>query len=389
MPDEPAPRHLPSLTSLRFVFACAVVWFHMSFVSGIFDGPLQMGLGATEPFAAGAVSGFFVLSGFVLTWVHRPGGRARAFWRRRWWKIFPNHLLAWTAAVVFFAVTTAAVPMEAPPGQTPWAAVAGLFLVQDWVPDYDVFTGFNTPAWSISCEAFFYALFPALIVVARKIPVQRLRWVWTGLAVVIVLMPLVATAVPGRMLFDWLPINERSMWFIYVFPPVRLLEFILGMVTARLIQTGTWPRVSRLQVSLAFVAFFLLLPFVPRQYAMSSAMAPALAAVIAKTALADLEGRTRRLPRPALIALGEASYALYITHFPLMMAARHLIGPDPGLAAWEGFAFVFALIALSIGLSLVVYRYFERPLMRRFAGSHRTPPQPSSAPSPAPAFSAP
>lgn len=105
---------------------------------------------------------------------------------------------------------------------------------------------------------------------------------------------------------------------------------------------------------------------------MGSAIAPALAAVIAKTALADLEGRARLLPRPSLIALGEASYALYITHFPVMMAIRHLIGTDPNLTVGARFAIVLVVIGLSVALSLLVFRYFERPLMRRWSSGRNT-----------------
>ncbi|MEU6838049.1 acyltransferase [Streptomyces rubiginosohelvolus] len=371
---------LPSLTSLRFFLALVVVWYHVSFVSGLFDGALQQGLGAASPFAAGAVSGFFVLSGFVLTWAHRPSDRFRAFWRRRFWKLFPNHLLAWAAVLVFFAVTTAEVPMTSPPGDSAGAAIANLLLVQVWVPYASIFSGFNTPAWSIAVELFFYALFPALLIAARRIPTHRLRGAWTVLALLIVLMPLVATAVPGPKMYDWLPINERSLWFIYVFPPVRLLEFMLGIVTARLLQTGTWPRVNRIVVTAAFLVFLAVLPALPPQYAMGSAIAPALAAVIAKTALADLEGRARLLPRPSLIALGEASYALYITHFPLMMAIRHLIGTDPNLTVGARFAIVLVVIGLSVALSLLVFRYFEGPLMRRWSSGRNTSrPQPADS----------
>ncbi|MFI8931530.1 acyltransferase family protein [Streptomyces sp. NPDC053474] len=367
MSDQPLSGRLPSLTSLRFVFASAVVWYHVTYVSGLFDGSLQKALSATEPLAAGAVSGFFVLSGFLLTWVHRPGEHRRAFWRRRWWKIVPNHVLAWSATAVFFAVTAAPVPMTVPPAHGVGPAAANLLLVQDWVPDADYYTGFNTPAWSISCEAFFYALFPALILAARTIPARRLRHVWTALAAMVVLLPLLATAVPGPALFDWLPVNEYSLWFIYVFPPVRLPEFLLGIITARMLQTGTWPAIGRLPIGAFFVVFFSALPFLPPQYALASAMAPALAAVIATTARADLDGRARRLPHPALLALGEASYALYLIHWPLTMTVRHLIGPRPGLPPWVGFVIALALIATAVMASLAVHQCFERPLLRRFA----------------------
>lgn len=45
-----------------------------------------------------ALSFFFVLSGFVMTWSARPGDTATAFWRRRAAKIYPLHAVTWFAA---------------------------------------------------------------------------------------------------------------------------------------------------------------------------------------------------------------------------------------------------------------------------------------------------
>ena len=43
------------------------------------------------------------------------------------------------------------------------AAASQLLLVQSWVPDERVYLGINAPAWSISTEMFFYAVFPFVV----------------------------------------------------------------------------------------------------------------------------------------------------------------------------------------------------------------------------------
>ncbi|MFF1918470.1 acyltransferase family protein [Streptomyces sp. NPDC058239] len=382
--DVPAPpSRLPSLTGVRFVLALAVVLSHMSHVSGLFDGPLQMVLGVLEPLAAAAVTGFFVLSGFVLTWAHRPGDRPRAFWRRRLWKIFPNHVLAWAFVVAFFASTGAGQVLTMRTGHSPGAAAANLLLLQGWVPDADWFFSLNTPAWSISCEAFFYALFPALLVRVLRIPTHRLRAVWAGTVLVILALPLISITVAGPVLYDWLPVNENSLWFSYVLPPVRLPEFVLGIVTARMLQTGSLPRPTRAWTGALPGAVLISMPFLPPQYALGAAMAAPMAVVIAGLALADIEGRSRLLARPAAIALGDSSYALYVIHFPLLLIARWLLGVEHTFTAWTGIPIVLALTALSMGAAWLIHRCYERPLTR--ARSHPAPriPRPTALLGPA------
>ncbi|MFI6584485.1 acyltransferase family protein [Embleya sp. NPDC050493] len=373
MSDQVLPARLPSLTSLRFVLALAVVLCHLTLISGIFDIGPESPPALLEPIATGAVSGFFVLSGFVLTWAHTPGETHRAFWRRRFWKIAPNHVLAWALAVAFFGVIVATPATVLADGDSAGAAVADLFLLQSWIPDPDFFFSFNAPSWSISCEAFFYAVFPTVLAAVSRIPARRLGSCWAALAAATLLMPLVATLVPGPPLYDWLPINANSMWFVYLCPPVRLSEFALGILTARLVRTGRWPHLTRVQVTVPAVAVLGLLPYLPAQYTLGMAMAAPLALIIAALTRADLHGRARLMHHPYLIALGEASFALYLTHYPLMLTVRHMLGVERTFAALPGIAIITALTTLSIAVSLAVYRYYELPIMRRWSRP-RTPP---------------
>ncbi|MYS86104.1 acyltransferase family protein [Embleya scabrispora] len=367
MPDKVLPARLPSLTGLRFVLALCVVLCHLSLISGIFDLEPDSPLRVMEPIATSAVSGFFVLSGFVLTWAHVPGESHRAFWRRRFWRIVPTHVIGWALAVAFFTVIVATPATVMPDGDSAGAAVASLFLVQSWIPDAGFFFSFNAPAWSISCEAFFYALFPVLLAAVSKIPTRRLGNHWAALAAATLLMPLVSTFVPGPQLYDWMPTNATSIWFVYLCPPVRLSEFVLGILTARLVQTGRLPHLNRTRVAAPAVVVFGALPFLPTQYAFGMAMAAPLALIIAALTRADIQGRARLMRHPRLVALGEASFALYLTHYPLMLTIRHMLGAEKTFAVLPGALFVVTLTVLSIALSLAVYRYYELPIMRRWA----------------------
>ena len=62
---------------------------------------------------------FFMLSGFVLTWSSKPGEKARFFWRRRFFRVIPNHVVTFVLACILVVGAT-----------TNW--LPNLLLVHTW-----------------------------------------------------------------------------------------------------------------------------------------------------------------------------------------------------------------------------------------------------------------
>ncbi|WP_438289654.1 acyltransferase family protein [Streptomyces sp. HUAS TT7] len=365
---------LPSLTGLRFLLAAAVLIAHVMAGSALFSEKVQAELSsAATPLATSAVSGFFVLSGFVLAWSYRPGNRVRAFWRRRFWRVYPCHALGWFLGALFFVVTTAPSPMAAGGRPAMRGGVAELFLVKVWVPAQEVFNGFNDPSWSVCCEAFFYLLFPLLIPAVRRLTRTGLRCAWLALGCAILVFPAVALELGGRVLPGW-PLGLNTLWFSYVFPPVRLAEFVLGMVTARLVQVGSWPRLNVPTRIGALVTAVVATPFVPLPYSLGAGYGVPFSLTIAGLAMGDVQGRIGLLARPAVVALGEASYALYIVHFPLLMSARQAVGVQHRFAVLNGVLFAVGLMVAAQAVAVLIHRWYERPIQARFA--HPAPTDP-------------
>src|SRR5207247_1477957 len=109
-----------------------------------------------------AVTTFFVLSGFVLTrsFFVTPWNRRNLvrYGVGRMARVYPVYLLS-------LAVVAPFILADRTPGKAGFAA-AHLLLIQAWLGPLPV--GWNTPAWSLSCEMFFYLMFPLSALLTRR-----------------------------------------------------------------------------------------------------------------------------------------------------------------------------------------------------------------------------
>lgn len=371
---------LNSLTGLRWIAAVLVFVFHLGYVGGSTGAAVHTVVGRA---GHGALAFFFILSGFVLTWGARPGDTARGFWRGRFVKIFPNHWATFLLVAVLMLIAGEAV-LSGP-------SMANLFLVQTWKPDLEFWISMNAPSWSLTCEVFFYALFPLLLWLVNKIPTRRL-WFASGLALAsVVAAPLVIGAVvPGTPVipYDTLgPVSLDQLWLAYWFPPVRALEFLLGIVLARLVMTGQWRRIGWLPITAVFVVFQIFAMNSP-SHLLGLVALPALSVVlvIPEFAARDVRGDRSVLGARWLVWLGEVSFAFYLLHKIVMGFGQDMINGEVWNAEWPlGQWLVFGVItfAITLGLAALLHVFVERPLMRRFAKPRAKRPQ-ATVPPPAP-----
>lgn len=339
---------LPSLTGLRFVAAFLVFCVHVSISGLLAPSHAQHAFGRAVGAGAVGVSFFFILSGFVLTWSARPGDTAARFWRRRGVKIYPNYVIALAVALVGLAVTSRAAGLS--------VVVPNLLLVQSWWPDPDVHFGANSVSWSLACEAFFYLLFPWLLPLLARIRPGRL---WAAAAVcsaAVFCVPVVATLLPAG----------RHYWFVYVFPPVRLLEFVLGILMAMIVRSGRWPRIPVWPVAALLVVAYGVTPYFPTDAETSAVTLVPFTLLIAAVADADVSGRASVWRSRPAVWLGEISFAFYLIHQSVILdLMRGLDAQDssPATAA----AISVAALALSLALAAAMHRFVEIPMMRKFS----------------------
>ncbi|MGW4200820.1 acyltransferase family protein [Streptomyces sp. NPDC004726] len=331
---------LPSLTGMRWAAAFVVFAFHVGnfrYFSGDSAQVVDWAFGA----GATGVSFFFILSGFVLAWSARPGVGARRFWRRRIARVYPVHLVTAVAALVL-AFTL--VPRFRPSGLAEGAA--NLLLVSSWKAEW--WQALNPVSWSLICEAFFYATFPALYAGIRRMGPRGLEALTVACTATVILLP-------------WLNSSYALEWTLHSFPLARFPEFVLGVAIGRLVQTGQWRGPgSEAAMGLTLIGYFLAYQFPgPGSYAAYTVIG--LACLIPAAALNDLHRAPSLWRRRWLVRLGEWSFAFYMVHILVMRTVEPFVGTRPGFGSLPALAVAAAVFAVSLALSWALYRWVEQP----------------------------
>ncbi len=358
--------HLPALTSLRFFAALHVVIFHL-YTMHITSGPVwYRNLSSIGYVGVGL---FFVLSGFILTYTY--AGRswtARSFLQARFARVYPAYLFSLFVTAPSFLYASVVLRNADIPFYTWFKAhlfVSWTFpvvLLQSWVPQASL--AWNSPAWSLSDEAFFYAIFPVLIVWLAK----KSRWAVATLAFLAWALSLALSS--GYAIFKpdgVLRVDDQSLhlfWldFVKFHPLARAPEFLVGVCLGFLFLRNSIDRKWATPLVLAGIAMSVLVvafsPHIPYTVLHDSILTPAFAAIIYGLALRPswvsiLEIKPLRL-------LGDASYSLYLLH-SLMIGMY--FNPFQGMHN-QGFIRVAIGIAIMAGVSILAFLYIEQPARR-------------------------
>lgn len=243
--------HLNGLELLRYVLGMYIVLYHTchyDILPSWITRTVEMGFVGT--------STFFILSGFILSYVYLKGNGSDniylreekgSFLMKRFANLYPIHIfsLIITLIVVYYLGVLKIEPKDALSSiryvmydsnnyspieklhhfmsntEMTIAFIMNIFLLQSWNPYY---LTFNAPAWSISMLFFMYLLFPFIAPYLSK--VKRPMWGLLLTNVVYISFPIIFIALN---LFDmpFTGILNRN-------PLMRLPEFISGILLCNL-----------------------------------------------------------------------------------------------------------------------------------------------------------
>ena len=283
----------------------------MDFLPGIIKGWCQSGYEA--------VTFFFVLSGFILTYVYsssREDGSLnvprRRFQIARLAEVGLAYYLALVLMLPAFIYGVAVAGIISLDRFVP-ATLAVPALLQAWLPP--VAFSWNGPAWSLSVEMCFYASFPYLLLQTTR--VARRDLVLAAAAAVVASAAIRANAqslLPGYS-------TEWRSFFTYL-PLFHVPSFVFGMALGRLFLFGRdrSPLGNQLSLVLASVVLALVLGFrssLPAWFVSDALLVP-LYGVVILAAAGMHSSTTGILASPVAVLAGEASYSMYILHTPVV-----------------------------------------------------------------------
>lgn len=335
--------HLPALDAVRGIAACSVVVAHII-------GPVELG--------AMAVQVFFVLSGFLITWLLLRELDAtgevslKGFYARRTLRIFPAFYVFWILCLI--AARLRAAPIN-------WSeAMAAFFYMGDYYtalhPSHaQQFMGIT---WSLGVEEKFYLLWPTVFVLFRK-NLRRLLWIVIATVAVICLY---RAAVYSYALFpvDYLRYSFDS----------RFADILVGCgfaIALKLAKVEPLLRVVDRVKILPFIAAGMLLWLVFRESVMAEdwfyLFAMPLNSLIMGVMLLQLVflGSMRGytwLDNPVLRYLGRISYSLYLYHIVMIASVQYYL---PHMRQRYSFPLMFIL---SLIVASASYRFIEEPFLR-------------------------
>ena len=365
-PRESSPAYPPdlrALTSLRIFLAVGVVLFHFQLQTDH-----ALGYSPIIERSRLAVDAFFMLSGFIMAHVYGAAFAAGTFSYRQFLvariaRLYPLHLVVLGATLVMVIVATVLGVAYEARTYSAQGFVEAVFLVHAWFPT-DVGINWNGPTWSLSAEWFAYLTFPLFAAIALKLRLRPLVLLLVGVAGFLLL-----DAAYRHQFGKVLPRAEDVMGIARVAP-----EFLIGMA---LYGIGGRIRPTRtLAITASIVSTVVLLAAM--HLSLDDRIIVGLAApVILAWSLLAKAGCEGVLASRPLVFAGEASFALYIVHMPVLVAwkslASELRGVDSGFVVTlpELAGLFAAALVVAVAMHLAVETPGRRWIRKRFGRQTR------------------
>jgi peptidoglycan/LPS O-acetylase OafA/YrhL len=401
MPEDSADGgRIPALDGLRGVAILFVLFHHyfQAFLPGT-DNWLDRSMIHIAGIGWTGVDLFFVLSGFLITGIlldarASGGSYFKAFYARRFLRIFPAYYLF---LFVLFVILPNVGELR---GRADlhalvsdqiwyWTYTNNIHTSIDLNAHYGAFT--NGHLWSLAVEEQFYLIWPlvVLLVGARR------------LAPVCLVLIVSAFVVRLAIRDQWLPLFNNSI-AAHAMTPARMDTLAIGALIAVMMRDER--QFALLKRAIAPAAAIGLVGLAVLMISFGAVTLPAFdfwtstvglsmlallfGALVTATVVAQPGSMLHTMgTQPILTIFGKYSYAIYIVHFQLLELLRRSIRDSGGLPLvlgmeWPGrlfFVFIGASMSLAVAwLSWQVYEQHFLKLKRYFRYRRR----PAAAPQP-------
>jgi len=321
-------KRLHALQYLRAIAALIVVYSHAAIQITEWKSLL--------PYTgAYGVDIFFVISGFIMVYITKPNDTPVNFMVNRVRRVVP---LYWFFTLLM-GIILFTLPSLFKTGEFSWAA---LFQSLFFIPHYSLQNPefvwpIVAPGWSLNYEMYFYCLFAMSLVLA---PQFRVAFIIAAISLIWAVFNIIGSnaAIP-RFIAD---------------PTV--FEFVAGMLLA-----VAWKRgfvLSNLTGWVFFIAGFILATVAPdTMHHWLRISIPSTMIVVGCLFL--------KVPVSKFgLMLGDASYAIYLSHIFVLGGLRFLVPADAAATAANAWLFVLASVLISTLIGIVVHFVIDNWLLR-------------------------
>jgi len=368
-------KKIPVLDAFRFFASVLVVLVHYEV---IFGESVVYGT-----FATTAVSWFFIVSGFILSYTYPSLDSLqdyRRFYFHRIIRIYPVYFLAVVVSSLFVSLNYLAIgdeffsevnrpfelihdlPEQKEAAFFTLATLRHLVFAQS-VGSVETFKlVFNGPLWSIVLEIYFYLAFPLLLLLIKPLNTMT-RIIVAFIMGYLLQLLLIQVNLPEAESYDVINLNVP----VYTNPFIRGIEFIFGMLLykvftfwdlQKIVGRSNWTP-TILTVLLYVIVVIYVHDNIPYQYSSFFLVVPFVTIMI--YALLRLQWHPANHIVRYCTILGGISYVLYSFHWPLMEIIRFY-----NLLPRMSFQFmqpVLVMLALLV-VSYLIYRFVETPIRR-------------------------
>jgi peptidoglycan/LPS O-acetylase OafA/YrhL len=358
--------YFKNLSALRFIAALAVIFHHVEqykFWAGL---PNRWGTTVIDALGTKAVSFFFVLSGFLISYllmvemekIHKIS--IKDFYIRRILRIWPVYYIVVILCLFVLPNTldTSFLGIEMYDAKFTWKAILLLLIVPNVLRVYSPNILGGNQLWSIGVEEQFYLLWPVLFrMFIRNLVGFLFVFIAMKFAVTVVLEVLVNLR--GGLLLSavyrfWvlLKIEQMAIGALGAWVLHRNKEKILALFYHR----ATW--------LLSLAALFLLFVIPVHHWALSYIESVVFLLVIIN--LSTSPSITISMEHPLLTRLGNISYGIYMYHTLCISVCIYTL---KNLGAFNTSPFIFnammytSTIAMTLLVAFISYEFIEKKFL--------------------------
>ncbi len=334
---------LYSLQLCRGIAALMVVYHHVAHYVDTFYH--DYGFRSIFDFGFAGVDFFFLLSGFVIFYScykmidHRD--QLLTYSRKRFVRVYPVYWLLMLPLLLAFTLMSGTINKD--------YTFSWIEFVKTWTlyPGHKNLTGVS---WSLSHEIYFYILFGLLLISRRFFALLWLVVALSGINLLIIIFQL--------------PV-ERSFMFDFLFSGHNI-EFFLGAIAYYVIrQQGVERALYHWFILITGVTLFIASGFYLHLFhEILRVILFGAASFMILVSLVRLERMNKIHISAFWVRLGDASYVLYLVHYPIISLGNKVYQKSGLLSSIDYRVFNLSLIAVAVGIAFAIHLWIEKPILK-------------------------